>query len=148
MKTRHLGERWPRRGFLKSVGASVASLSAVGCGEDGEAPLGPPPPEAGEYRDAIERYFEGDDELENAAVIGEYTVRAKGYDTSRAFDSTRRTRDLIDAEASSSDAVASLEERLHDDFVDARIVSVDGWTLSRTEVDLCVLAYMVLNLDD
>ncbi len=37
----------------------------------------------------------------------------------------------------------AVAERVRDDSAHARVVSVDGWLLARTEVRLCALAYLV-----
>ncbi len=139
--------RLQRRQFLRSVGVGLASVTAVACGGGDDEPIEPPPPEVSAYQDVVERYFGSDDDFDNAAFIGRHYVSQEGMSSSEAYDSTSRTRDLIDEADSESDAVDQLEERLQTDFVDVKVRAVDGWTLSRTEVDLCVLAYLLDNLD-
>ncbi len=47
------------------------------------------------------------------------------------------------AEATIGALRESVDGRVRDDFANARIVTVDGWLLARTEVRLCALAYLV-----
>ena len=35
-----------------------------------------------------------------------------------------------------------VKERVHQDFLDERVVEIDGWLLSRTEVMLCTLVHL------
>lgn len=139
--------RWPRRQFMQIMATGLACGGAVGCGSDDAPPREPPPPEAREYRNAVEASFDNERDFDNAAFIGEYYVESRGATTTEAFDATARTRELIDAADSTSDAVERLEKQVHEDFVDAHLRALDGWTLSRTEVELCVLAYLVRNLE-
>ncbi len=138
-----------RREFLRAVGVSIASVHVVACGDDDEDPIEPPPQEVVDYQEAALEYFDNSDDFDNAAFIGRNYVRQEGMSSSEAFDSTARSRRLLDdADDNDENLVAALESELHDDFVNLRVRDVRGWTLSRTEVDLCVLAYLLDNLDE
>ena len=119
--------RWNRRAFLELALAEVASLpllGLMGCGSDG-----------GES--AVRGYFPGD-RLAAAATIGRIALRGDGEVV--ALGSAAATLELIDAAPGDTQAVAALRDAIEADLRAGRTIDVDGWTLSRTEVELCMLA--------
>lgn len=135
-----------RRRFLKLVAASVPLLGgASACNDETirtvSGPSEPPPPEAESYAELLELYF-GADGLGDADFIGGYHAQVEGLSGSEAFDYTSGARELVDAADSLEAAVSDLEDRLLDDFMAARVVDVAGWTLARTEVELCILWWL------
>lgn len=101
-----------------------------------------PSPETFGYREVVEAYF-GDDDLADAKFIGAYYADSAGLDSDQAFEATRAARDLVDAASTLDAALDDLDAALRQEFVDLEIVEVAGWTLGRTEVNLCLLTWLV-----
>ncbi len=119
--------RWSRRDFLELALAEVLSLpllAASGCGSDRGASV-------------VRGSFPGD-RLWAAETIGRTALRAQGEVSARRFAAA--TLERIDAARNDVQAVAALAEASRADLRAGRVVDVDGWTLSRTEVELCALA--------
>lgn len=162
MSVRHcVGQRLRRRGFLHVVSAGLSVLAGAACTDESAVGVGPdqPPPRMWDYLAVLVLYFENP-EITDAAYIGEYRARRQDWDVVAAYASTAETRELIDSvrsdtlavddlgpsipdsENADAAAVAALEQRVFEDFENARVVDVGGWTLAHTEVDLCVLAWL------
>jgi len=137
--------RLQRRSFLQAVSAGLAGATAYRCSDDD--PIEPPPNEVREYEGAVHAYFDDAEDFENAAFVGRVYVRQQDWSSSEAYESTERTREFIDDVDSDSETTDELEQRLEQDFADLRVRPVSGWTLSRTETELCVLAYLVQQAD-
>ena len=88
------------------------------------------------------RYL-GAGSLEAARAIGEaYLTQINVERTDEAIlEAARGTSALISRAPDDTAAVVALVERVRRDFRAARVVSVGGWVLSQTEVELCVLTF-------
>jgi hypothetical protein len=133
--------RCPRRGFLGWVSASL-SATLASC-EDEPILFQKPTdvPEAIDYDQLLLEYF-GETGLNDAEFIGGYYVEISHLTSREAYDSTAATRAFVDAHANIELALTGLDQRVLEDFVDLAVVDVGGWTLSRSEVDLCILAWL------
>lgn len=132
----------PRRGFLGWVSASL-SCTLASCEDEPILFQKPtdPLPEPIDYDQLLLEYF-GETGLNDAEFIGGYYVEISHLSSREAYDSTAETRAFVDANANIELALTSLDERVLQDFVDLAVVDVGGWTLSRSEVDLCILAWL------
>lgn len=101
-----------------------------------------PPPESFDYGDVVEAYF-GEEGLADASFVGGYYADSVGFDADAAFEATQPAVEAIDAATSLESVLDDLDEALQQDFVDLRVVDVAGWTLGQTEVNLCLLAWLV-----
>lgn len=135
-----------RRRFLQSVAANLSLIGIASCTDEPirevSGPREPPPPEAASYAELLELYF-GADGLADADYIGGYYAQIERVSSSEAFDYTSSAREIVDAAKSLEAAVSDLEDQVTADFVAARVVDVAGWTLARTEVELCVLWWLI-----
>jgi len=98
-------------------------------------------PEAVDYQELLLAYF-GEAGLRDAESIGGYHVGISRLSPREAYESTAETRALLDATVDIAPALAGLDQRVLQDFTELVVVDVAGWTLSRLEVDLCVLAWL------
>ena len=133
----------PRRGFLGLVSASLP-VTLASCEDEPVTVTRPPdepPPGAIDYQELSSAYF-GEQGLSDAEAIGNYHAQFQKLTPTQAFEATAETRALIDASGDIEDALEALDARVIDDFLELSLVDVAGWTLSRTEVDLCVLAWL------
>jgi len=134
--------RLRRRHFLGWVSASLpATLS--GCNDEPITVTEPSdkPPGAIDYQALLTEYF-GEQGLSDAEAIGNYHAQFQKLTPTEAFEATAETRALIDASGDIESALTFLDQRVLDDFVGTVLVDVAGWTLSHTEVDLCVLSWL------
>ena len=134
--------RLARRNFLGWVSAALpATLS--GCNDEPITVTEPSdkPPGAIDYQELLTEYF-GEQGLSDAEAIGNYHAQFQKLTPTEAFEATAETRALIDAAGAITPALTLLDQRVLDDFVEVALVDVAGWTLSHTEVDLCVLAWL------
>ncbi len=144
-----MSSRHTRRSFLVQA---LAGLGVSACG--GESPPKPVPaddPDGGTADDASvpadaggggasKLYFAADD-LE---AVYELAIR---YLAALAIPLTEQavraaassTVAVIEAAPSDSDAVTALVQRVRDDFGADVTFDLDGWVLSRTELELCAL---------
>ncbi|HEY6723703.1 MAG TPA: hypothetical protein VI197_06705 [Polyangiaceae bacterium] len=99
------------------------------------------PPGGIDYQDLLREYFE-EQGLSDAEAIGNHHAQFQRLSPTQAFDATAATRALIDASVDIEHALTALDQRVLDDFVELQLVDVVGWTLSHTEVDLCMLAWL------
>ena len=79
-----------------------------------------------------------------ARTIGEAYLRQLGIENTPAAiaAATSDTLRLIAGAAGESAAVAALVQAVRRDFREVRTVELEGWVLSRTEVDLCLLVLL------
>ena len=134
--------RLRRRGFLACVSASL-SATLASCQDEPilfQEPIDPTP-EPIDYDQLLLEYF-GEAELDDAEFIGGYHVDISRLTSREAYESTAATRAFVEANANIELALTSLDQKVLQDFVDLAVVDVGGWTLSRSEVDLCILAWL------
>lgn len=131
-----------RRCFLGWVSASLP-LTLASCNDEPITVSEPSdkPPGAIDYQALLREYFE-EQGLSDAEAIGNYHAQFQRLTPTQAFDATAETRALIDASGDIDGALTALDQRVIDDFLELQLSDVAGWTLSRTEVDLCVLAWL------
>jgi hypothetical protein len=133
----------PRREFLlRALGACLLPLAAPP-GEAVEASLTLQDAARGATRGArLGLSYLGESSLSAAQTIGRAGLRALGVaESSDAIaTATARTLALIDAAPDERAALDSLVAAVRRDFVEGRSIEVEGWVLSPTEVDLCMLA--------
>ncbi|MGH9158417.1 MAG: hypothetical protein ACRD2X_00305 [Vicinamibacteraceae bacterium] len=133
-----LPPRVKRRTFLQAALAQlpwIPLVAQLGCRK--RSPTAKP--------DAVvATYFSG---AELAAVhqIGERFLHtaAPGASLADAYELLAPTVELIERSASDEEALAVLQEAVHADFVNGTVVSMEGWTLSRTELHVCALSLPV-----
>lgn len=128
-----------RRELLELAIAELVVLPAwagLGCGPGG--------PTASGTREGVGHYF-GTDRLARAAVVGRAALPAdSSAERESAVEFAGAALRLLEAATGPAEAVEALRQALRADLREGRIVDVEGWTLGRTEVELCVLA----SLDD
>jgi hypothetical protein len=86
------------------------------------------------------RYF-GPSGAAAARALGEAYVRAVGFN-SPADVPVAPTLQLIARAQTDSAAIAALARAVRSDFRDGRVVDVEGWIISRTEGELCVIVVL------
>lgn len=131
----------PRRDLLSWVSATLPA-TLVSCNDEPITVTPHTDPSSGTigYPDLLSEYF-GEQGLSDAEAIGNYHAQLQRLTPMQAFDSTAETRALIDASGDIDRALATLDQQVIDDFLELQLVDVVGWTLSRTEVDLCVMVW-------
>jgi hypothetical protein len=132
---------YPRREFVLQVLAACGSSLLVpsvlfGSGVE-QSPAG-----AGPSARAATAYFGS--RTESARAVGVAYLRQLGHDAgpSSIAAATRDTTTVIERAASEPEAVAALVAAVRSDFQEGRSVQVEGWVLSRTEAELCVLTLL------
>ncbi|MCM3881155.1 MAG: hypothetical protein ND807_13685 [Vicinamibacterales bacterium] len=87
-------------------------------------------------------YFGG--RTQAARAVGSAYLRQLGLDTSAASiqQATRATTTAIERASSQQKAIDALVAAVRRDFQEERSVQVEGWILSRTEAELCVLTLL------
>lgn len=134
--------RLPRREFLlQTLGACLLPFAAP-AGEDVQASLTLQDAARAAARSArLELSYLGESSIKAAQAIGRARLRALGVaETSDAIvTATAGTRALIDAAPDERAALNALVAAVRLDFVEGRSIEVEGWVLSPTEVDLCML---------
>ncbi len=130
----------PRREFLLRVLAAcgtplVASVSSAPA--DQRTPVEP-----GTDARAAASYFGTG--IAAARALGEAYLRQQQVETTRASiieHSAGALRILAEARTEKA-ALSALASAVRRDFRDGRIVQLEGWVLSRTEVELCALTLL------
>jgi hypothetical protein len=84
------------------------------------------------------------DQVDAIRLIGEAYLRQLGVDAGEVSirSTARDTLGLIDRARDQARAIRALEQAVRQDFERGRTVQVEGWILSRTEADLCVLSLL------
>ncbi len=88
-------------------------------------------------------YF-GMTRVDAARAIGEAYLRQMGIDSSPAaiLAAVAGTLALIDAARTPTAVTAALVAAVRRDFQEGRVVSLQGWVLAQTEVQLCALTLL------
>jgi hypothetical protein len=86
------------------------------------------------------RYFGGAG-AEGARAIGEAYARQINIDATKEsiVTAAQDVLQLIGGSSGPDAAITALVSAVRRDFQEGRTVQVDGWVLSRTEVELCLL---------
>ena len=87
-------------------------------------------------------YFGGQGDAVRA--VGEAYLRQLGRDTTRESveAAARGALDAIDRARDQPGAIRALVRAVRDDFERGRSVQLEGWILSRTEAEICVLTLL------
>lgn len=129
--------RWTRRLFVQRVGITTGGFvwtgfaGAMGCG--GRRPM--LSERQGRAVPAARRYFD-EGRLEDAREIGRTYVTAENAGQSRVDGLLEPTVSIVEG---NEDAVPRLASRVTADFTELRVQNVAGWTVSDTELSLCLL---------
>jgi hypothetical protein len=128
----------PRREFLWQALSACASSVLL-----------PVPSAAGAQAGSVDRaatvgagYF--GDHARAVRAVGDAYLRQLGRDTSRdaIVAAARGALDAIDRSRDEAGAIRGLVRAVRDDFERGRTVQVEGWILSRTEAEICVLTLL------
>lgn len=139
MTDRGTRARLHRRSLLGWVSATLPA-SLVSCNDE-QITVSSTPPAPIDHQELLKTYF-GEPGLSDAEAIGNYHAQFQRWDASEAFDETAPTRALIDDSHDMDAALTALDQRVIDDLSELQLVDVAGWTLSRTEVELCVMVWL------
>jgi hypothetical protein len=84
------------------------------------------------------------DQADVVRAVGETYLRQLGRDASREsiVAVARVAIDTIDRARDQPAAIRALVRAVRDDFERGRMVQLDGWILSRTEAEICVLTLL------
>ena len=90
---------------------------------------------------AAAEYFGGTDA---ARTVGTAYLRQLGLEPTRSsiIQAARGTTRTIERASNQEKAIAALVRDVQRDFKEDRSLQVEGWILSRTEVELCVLTLL------
>jgi hypothetical protein len=135
-------DRFPRREFLLRALAACAAPVLVGRAA-GQMAQGPAPAAAAR-RGRVTAAYLGAGSLEAARAIAEaYIAHSALERNDEAFvDAASATVDIISRAGSDASAIAALVTRVRSDFVADRVIQLEGWVFSRTELDLCLLTLL------
>jgi hypothetical protein len=128
--------RLPRREFLlRALGACSAPLLARATSRRLQGGTQP-----ARSAGIATRYF-GPSSAAAARALAEAYVRARGFKTA-ADAPIAATLQLIARGQSETAAIAALVRAVRSDFRNGRVVDLDGWIVSRTEGELCVMVVL------
>ena len=84
------------------------------------------------------------DRADAVRAIGEAYLRQLGRDTTResVVAAARGALEAIDRSRDQRGAIRALVRAVRDDFKRGRSVQLEGWILSRTEAEICVLTVL------
>jgi hypothetical protein len=79
-----------------------------------------------------------------ARAIGEAYLRQLGVEPIRAsiLEHSSRAIKILGAAGSQKAALASLASAVHRDFQEGRVLLLEGWVVSRTEMEICALTLL------
>jgi hypothetical protein len=128
----------PRREFLCRALAACGTFALVPARPARGAPAG----QSDRPRTTSASYF--GDQLEAVRAIGEAYLRQLGRDSGDA--SVRAAApgalEVIDRARDQPGAIRALVRAVRQDFERGRSLQVEGWILSKTEAELCVLSLL------
>jgi hypothetical protein len=132
----------PRREFLLSVLAACGTpfFASSASGSAAQATL--PGPPLDRHSQAAASYFGAG--AGAARAVGEAYLRQLDLQPDRdaILELTRGVMDIIASASSQQAAVTALVGAVRRDFRDGRVLQLEGWIVSRTEVELCVLTFL------
>jgi hypothetical protein len=138
-----------RREFLELTVATLGPLLiAQGCGDGARVPdefaeIEFPPTQV-PLPKILAAYFQGAPSKYVRAIGHAYTVPGEKAKAARDLGEELSETVYVAAEAESLEAaVARLDARIAQDFESGKIESLAGWQLSRTEIHLCSLSYIL-----
>lgn len=136
----------PRREFLLRVLAACGTPVAVSVGSASARPTPQAETPSGggssaELSAATTYFGEG---AAAARAIGEAYLRHLNIQPTRAsiLAHTRRAREIVATASTESSAVTALSDAVRRDFTEGRVLLLEGWVLSLTEVELCALTLL------
>ena len=129
----------PRREFLLRVLAACGTPWAAAVVE-GQA--GPKTTAGGTDARAAVRYFGAG--ADATRVIGEAYLRQSGVEPTRAsiLAHSGDALEILEKVRGEKAVLSALVDAVRRDFREGRVVEVEGWVLSRTEVQLCALTLL------
>jgi predicted regulator of Ras-like GTPase activity (Roadblock/LC7/MglB family) len=132
---------YPRREFLLRVLAAcgtplAAPIVSASAAQTPAAPLADPT-----ARIAATYFGAGADAVR---VIGEAYLRQRGVEATRAsiLEHAAGALQILAAAGNQEAALADLVSAVRRDFQEGRVIELEGWVLSRTEVELCALTLL------
>jgi hypothetical protein len=132
----------PRREFLLRVLAACGSpfIAPSVSVRAGQTPR--PGPQLDRSSQAATRYFGA--ATGAASAIGEAYLRQLDLQPEREaiLEHTRSTLDVIASARTPQAATTALVGAVRRDFQEGRVLQVEGWLVSRTEVELCALTLL------
>jgi hypothetical protein len=132
----------PRREFLLRVLAACGTpfIAPSVSVRAGQTP--PPAPQLDTGSQAAARYFGA--ATAAARAIGESYLRQLGLQPERRaiLEHTRSTMEIIASARTQQAAMTALVGAVRRDFQESRVVQLEGWLVSRTEVELCALTLL------
>jgi hypothetical protein len=133
--------RVQRRTFLQAALAQLPGITLI-------AQLGCRTRSSTAKPDAVAATYFSRAELAAVQQLGERFLEttAPGASFAEAYELLAPTVELIERHASDEEALAALRDAVHADFVNGTIVSMDGWTLSRTELHVCALCLNMVHI--
>jgi hypothetical protein len=136
----------PRREFLLRVLAACGTPWAVAVVEaDAQADAGqkPPPKPAGDTNARLASDYFGAS-ADAARAIGEAYLRQLGVEPTRAsiLEHAGDALAIFGTVKGQQAVTTALVSAVRRDFQEHRVLELDGWVLSRTEVQLCVLTLL------
>lgn len=132
----------PRREFLLRVLAACGTPLFASSASVSAAQTQQPGPQLDRNSQAAESYFGAG--AGAARAVGEAYLRQLDLQPERdaILELTRSVLDIIASARTQQDAVTALVGAVGRDFQEGRVLQLEGWIVSRTEVELCVLTLL------
>jgi hypothetical protein len=132
----------PRREFLLHALAACGTPLFVSVPALGASQAGGQGSNAGRSATVAARYFGGS--AAAARGIGEEYLRSVGAENTLAsiLDVTRNALKSLESGSTPQAAITALVRAVRADFQSGRTLELQGWVLSRTEVELCALTLL------
>lgn len=132
----------PRREFLLRVLAACGTPFFASSASVSAAQTTLPGPQLDRNSQAAASYFGAG--AVAARAIGEAYLRQLDLQPDRdaILELTRGVLDIIASAGSQQAAVTALVSAVRRDFREGRVLQLEGWIVSRTEVELCVLTLL------
>lgn len=132
----------PRREFLLRVLAACGTPFAASVASASAAQRPQPEPRSDVDSRFAASYFGAG--VDAARIIGDAYLRQLNVEPTRAsiLQHTGAALQILATARTQKAAVSALVSAVQRDFVDGRILVLEGWVLSRTEVELCVLTLL------
>ena len=134
---------YPRRTFVLSVLAAAGTPLFTRAMSADATQAATVVPESARARHWAAGYF-GTTQADAARAIGEAYLKHMGIESSPAviLAAAAGTLALIDAARTQTAITAAVVAAVRRDFQEGRVVHLQGWVLSRTEVELCALTLL------
>jgi len=136
----------PRRAFLLRVLAACGTPLVAPVVPAGADQRPPADPRTDMNSRAAASYFGTG--IAAARAIGEAYLRQRKVEATRAaiIEHTAGAQQILAGARTEKAALTALASAVRRDFLEGRIVQLDGWVLSRTEVELCALTLLPVSM--